>query len=246
MNELLIKEETMSSLQIAEIVGMRHADVMRSIRNMEEAWRQVNQRNFALVDYLDAKGEKRPMYKLSKTECLYIATKFNDVARAKLVLRWEELELEKRNGGFQVPRSFSEALMLAANQAKQIEEQTKQIEAKDKQIAEEAPRVLFSKAVETSKRSCLIGELAKILQQNGISIGQNRLFKWLRENGYLCNKGEKYNQPTQKAMELGLFEIKQTVINKPDGSVVVKSTTKCSGKGQVYFVNKFLGGEECI
>ena len=142
---------------------------------------------------------------------------------------------------YEIPQSFSEALMLAAKQAQQIEEQQKQIEAKDKKIEEDAPRVLFSKAVETAKRSCLVAELAKILQQNGVNIGQNRLFKWLRKHNYLCSRGQYYNQPTQKAMELGLFEIKQTTINKPDGSVLVSTTTKVTGKGQVYFVEKFLG-----
>lgn len=141
---------------------------------------------------------------------------------------------------FQLPQTFSEALRLAADQAEQIEKQKKLIEAKDEQIKQDVPRVLFSKAVETAKRSCLIAELAKILQQNGINIGQNRLFVWMREHGYLCSKGQYYNQPTQKAMELGLFELKQTTINKPDGSVLVSTTTKVTGKGQVYFVNKFL------
>lgn len=163
--------------------------------------------------------------------------------KVRLVFEVYRQVFHKTVQSFQVPQSFDEALQLAADQAKQIEEQAKKIEAKDKQIAEEAPRVLFSKAVEASKRSCLIGELAKVLQQNGISIGQNRLFKWLRENGYLCTKGAAYNQPTQKAMELGLFEIKQTVINKPDGSVQVSTTTKVTGRGQIYFVNKFLNAE---
>lgn len=141
---------------------------------------------------------------------------------------------------FHLPETFSEALRLAADQAEQLEKQKKLIEAKDEQIKQDAPRVLFSKAVETAKRSCLIAELTKILQQNGINIGQNRLFAWMREHGYLCSKGQYYNQPTQKAMELGLFELKQTTINKPDGSVLVSTTTKVTGKGQVYFVDKFL------
>lgn len=147
-----------------------------------------------------------------------------------------ECEKALQTGGFQVPSSFKEALLLAAKQQEQIE----QLEAMRKQ---DAPKVLFAKAVETSQRSCLVSELAKILQQNGVSIGQNRLFQWLRNNGYLCSKGQYYNQPTQKAMELGLFEIKQTTINKPDGTILVSTTTKVSGKGQVYFVNKFLGKE---
>lgn len=107
-------------------------------------------------------------------------------------------------------------------------------------IQHQAPRVLFARAVETSQRSILIGELAKILKQNGIEIGQNRLFTELRNTGYLCRKGDYYNTPTQQAMELGLFEIKKTSITKPDGTTLVTTTTKVTGKGQIYFVNKFL------
>ena len=134
---------------------------------------------------------------------------------------------------FQIPKSYSEALKLAATQAEQIETQQKLIETQQ-------PKVLFADAVATSDRSCLVSELAKILNQNGVNIGQNRLFVWLRENGYLCSKGEAYNQPTQRAMDLGLFEIKKTTINKPDGSIIVSVTTKVTGKGQIYFVSKFL------
>ena len=233
MNELLKNTEMMTSLQIAEVTGKLHKDVLEAIRNMEPAWVKVNGRKFPLVEYKDAKGEMRPMYQLNKTECLYVATKFNDEARAKLVIRWEELERERMAGGFQIPQNFSEALRLAAEQAERVEVQQKQIEAMK-------PKALFADAVATSDRSCLVAELAKILQQNGVNIGQNRLFDWLRKNGYLCSKGEYYNRPTQRAMEMGLFEVKKTAINKPDGSVLVSCTTKVTGKGQVYFVNKFL------
>ena len=104
------------------------------------------------------------------------------------------------------------------------------------------PMVLFAESVQASDNSCLIGELAKIISQNGISIGQNRLFEWLRENGYLIKGGERRNQPTQYSMELGLMEIKKRTIDNPDGSIRVTVTTKVTGKGQIYFVNKFLGG----
>ena len=144
-----------------------------------------------------------------------------------------ECESVLKNGGFQIPSTFSEALLLASNQAKQIEEQQKKIES-------DKPKVLFADAVSSSRRSCLVAELAKILQQNGVNIGQNRLFTWMRKNGYLCSKGQYYNQPTQKAMELGLFELKQTSITKSDGVVLVTTTTKVTGKGQIYFVEKFL------
>ena len=95
MNELITKDQRMTSLEIAEMTGKNHFDLMRAIRKMEDAWEKVNGCNFALVDYRDAKGESRPCYSLTKTECLYIATKFNDEARARLVLRWEQLEKER-------------------------------------------------------------------------------------------------------------------------------------------------------
>lgn len=103
------------------------------------------------------------------------------------------------------------------------------------------PKARFADAVAASDRSCLVAELAKILRQNGVDMGQNRLFEWLRRNGYLCSRGEYYNQPTQRAVEMGLLEVKKTTITKPDGSVMVSNTTKVTGKGQIYFVNKFIG-----
>lgn len=119
------------------------------------------------------------------------------------------------------------------------------IRKQNEQIAEMKPKALFADAVETSESSILVGELAKILRQNGIEIGQNRLFQWLRENGYLCKqKGENFNLPTQYSMDLGLFEIKKRTINNPDGSVRVTRTPKVTGKGQIYFVNKFLSLKE--
>ena len=104
----------------------------------------------------------------------------------------------------------------------------------------DAPKVLFADAVAASHTSILIGDLAKLIRQNGVEVGQNRLFQWLRDNGYLCSTGERYNLPTQKSMELKLFEVKETTISNPDGSIRITRTTKVTGKGQAYFVNKFL------
>lgn len=109
--------------------------------------------------------------------------------------------------------------------------------------AKMAPKALFADAVAASKTDILIGQLAKMLRQNGYEIGQNRLFKWLREHHYLCSKGAKYNQPTQRAMDLGLFRIKERTINNPDGSTRITVTTLVTGKGQQYFVNRFLNSE---
>lgn len=139
MDELIIKG-TMSSLQIAEITGKLHKDVMRAIRKMEFAWEKINGRKFALVEYTDEKGERRPMYQLNKTECLYIATKFNDEARAKLVLRWKELEESNKP---QLPATYLDALksLVASEEQKQQlalenKRQAEEIEAKTAEITE--------------------------------------------------------------------------------------------------------------
>lgn len=113
-------------------------------------------------------------------------------------------------------------------------------EGQQRHIKALMPGATFAKAVETSEHSILVGELARIIKQNGVEIGQNRLFSWLRDKGYLCKKGEMYNQPTQKALQMGLFELKKTVITKPNGDSLVTTTTKVTGKGQIYIVNKFL------
>jgi len=123
-----------------------------------------------------------------------------------------------------------------------VQEQAAVITSQQTALKEAEPKVLFADSVSASESSILIGELAKILKQNGIEIGQNRLFEWMRNNDYLCSRGESYNLPTQRAMELKLFEIKKTSITQPDGTVFVTSTTKVTPKGQMYFVNSFLYG----
>lgn len=102
------------------------------------------------------------------------------------------------------------------------------------------PKIIFADAVAASHNSILIGDLAKLIKQNGVDIGQKRLFEWLRNNGYLMKSGASYNLPTQKSMELKLFEIKERTINNPDGSIRTTKTTKVTGKGQQYFINKLL------
>ena len=120
------------------------------------------------------------------------------------------------------------------------EEQAKRMLLEVK-VEEQKPKVLFADAVATSKTSILVGEMAKILKQNGIDIGQNRLFTWLRENGYLIRRsGTDFNMPTQYSMDLGLFEIKETVVHKPDGSSKINKTPKITGKGSIYFMNKLV------
>ncbi|ACU92434.1 phage antirepressor protein [Capnocytophaga ochracea DSM 7271] len=133
----------------------------------------------------------------------------------------------------QIPQSFSEALRLAAEQAERIEAQQKQLQA-------QAPKVLFADTVIGSQSSCLIGELAKLITQKGYEIGEKRLFKWLRENHYLGTRGEYYNIPNQQYIEQGLFELKKGTRSGSGGVMHTTITPKVTGKGQVYFVNKFL------
>lgn len=172
--------------------------------------------------------------------------------QAKSFRKWitsEVLPSIRKTGSYSIQKQlpdFSNPAEAARAWADQYEKaQTLALENKQQaeKIQSDKPKVIFADAVSTSQRSCLVAELAKIIQQNGVNIGQNRLFAWLRENGYLCSKGQYYNQPTQKAMKMGLFEIKQTTINKPDGSILVSVTTKVTGKGQIYFVNKFIDNE---
>lgn len=197
------------------------------------------------MDATDNLGRKQQTTFVTESG-MYDVVLRSDAPTAKPFRKWvtsEVLPTIRKHGGYLTPQKVEEALLdpdvliqLATNLK---EERAKRIEAENT-VKQQQPKVLFADAVATSERSCLVAELAKILQQNGVNIGQNRLFGWLRDNGYLCSKGEYYNQPTQRAMELGLFEVKKTAINKPDGSVLVSCTTKITGKGQVYFVNKFL------
>lgn len=125
-------------------------------------------------------------------------------------------------------------------QARMIETYKEKVIVLEKKIEEDKPKVLFADAVETSKSTILIGDLAKILKQNGIDIGQKRLFSWLRDNGYLIKRnGSDYNMPTQMSMELKLFEIKETAVTHSDGHITVNKTPKVTGRGQIYFINKF-------
>ncbi|MET1238757.1 phage antirepressor KilAC domain-containing protein [Enterococcus faecalis] len=122
-----------------------------------------------------------------------------------------------------------------------LEFQQKKIEVLQLENESLKPKALFADAVDASKTSILIGDLAKLIKQNGIDIGQNRLFQWLRDNGYLiARKGESYNMPTQRSLDLGIAEIKERTHNNPDGSIRISRTPKITGKGQIYFVNKFL------
>ena len=152
----------------------------------------------------------------------------------------EVLPTIRKHGAYMTDEKAFNVIHNADGLADLLQQAADQLKAKDIQIAEMKPKALFADAVSTSNSSILIGQLAKILRQNGVNIGQNRLFAWMRKNGYLGTRGSNRNVPTQRSMELGLFKTKETVINHSDGHTTVNITTKVTGKGQQYFINKFL------
>lgn len=177
---------------------------------------------------------------------LYSLILSSKLPKAKEFKRWvtaEVLPAIRKTGGYvndtaqfvesyfgQLDPSQKHALTMMFDESKRMSAQLK----------EQAPKVLFANAVETAHNSILIGDLAKIIRQNGVDIGQKRLFDWMRQNGYLIKGGQSKNMPTQKAMDMNLFEVKESTVNNPDGSVRITRTTKVTGKGQTYFVKKFL------
>lgn len=225
------------SLKVAQVFGKLHKNVMKSIRGL--AQNLADRTWFHETTYKDDQGRTQPMFLMNRDGFTLLAMGLTGTTamqfKVGFIEQFNQMETIVHQMPTQVvtvPQSFSEALRLAASQAEQIEQQQRQIEA-------QAPRVLFSQAVETAKESVLIGELAKIICQNGVQTGEKRLFQWLRDNHYLCTHGERYNQPTQKAIEKGLFEMRKITIQVGDHTKV-KTTTKVTGKGQIYFVNKFL------
>lgn len=161
-----------------------------------------------------------------------------DMAKEIAMIQRTDKGKQVRTYFIQVEKDFNSPEKIMARALLMADKKVHKLEA---QIEADRPKVLFADAVSASKSSCLIGELAKILKQNGIDIGQNKLFQWLRSNGYLISRrGDSWNQPTQKSMQLGLFELKKTNINHADGHTTTNTTTKVTGKGQQYFINKFL------
>ncbi len=233
MNDLVImknQQAVTSSLQVAETFGKSHQHVLRDLDNLKEGVQ-----NWTDLFYEDAyihpqnKQQYRVIY-MNRDGFTLLAMGFTGKKALTFKLKYIEAfnSMEKQiQTGYSIPGSYAEALKLAADQAEQIELQK--------------PKVLFADSVATSHTSILVGDLAKILRGNGVNIGANRLFEWMRKNGYLIsgNRTDR-NMPTQRSMDLGLFKVKETVVNHSDGHTSISKTPKVTGKGQQYFIDKFL------
>lgn len=164
-----------------------------------------------------------------------------DMAKELCMIQRNEKGKQARQYFLQIEKDWNSPEKVMARALQIAGDKLKRLENK---VEADAPKVLFADAVSASKTSILVGELAKLLKQNGVDIGQHRLFRWMRENGYLIRRnGTDFNMPTQKSMDSGLFTVKETAITHSDGTVTVSKTTKVTGKGQQYFIQKFLGEE---
>ena len=227
-------------------LGFVHNEIKNGVEYSTVRWATVNQylQDFGFANKV-AKDDYIPeniFYRLAMKAKNEVAEKF----QAKVAD--EILPAIRKHGAYMTPATLDEIADntdLLMKLAQNLKAEREKRLAAEKIIEEQKPKVLFADAVETSKNSILVGELAKLIKQNGVEIGQNRLFDWLRENGYLIKaKRADWNMPTQAAMDMKLFEVKERAINNPDGTVKITRTTKVTGKGQTYFVNKFLNQKE--
>lgn len=238
MNELItvnFDTQTVSARELHKALG---------IEKRFSAWFETNSQGFienedftsVLSGTVVNNGATRELqdYELSvdmaKHICLMSRTEKGSECRQYLI------DLEK---AWNTPEQvMARALKLADRTIEQLKYDNKVLEHK---IEQDKAKVIFSDAVSTSHTSILVGDLAKLICQNGVQIGQKRLFEWLRQNGYLIKSGLSKNMPMQRYVEQGLFEVKESNVQNPDGSVRITKTTKVTGKGQIYFVNKFIG-----
>lgn len=243
MDNLTIKVENdqllVSSLEVAENFGKNHNHVLRDINNLTvQNW--TVKPMFYETTYTNSRGKQYPMYLMNRDGFSLLVMGFTGSKalewKLKYINAFNEMENKLKNQVQpRLPKTYKEALL----------ELVAQVEAREKLEAENAelkPKALFADAISESKGCTTIGALAKMLAQNGVVIGQNRLYEWLRENGYVVKDGRNKNVATQRYVEQGLFELKENLTFENGEPVIRKPTTLVTGKGQKYFINKFLKG----
>ncbi len=220
----------------AEILG--YTDTNQAIRN------HVDDED-KLTRQFNGSGQNRDMTVINESG-VYALVFSSKLPKAKEFKRWvtsEVIPSIRKHGAYMTPETLEAAILnpdtmiRLCTALKDEQDKRRALEAK---VSEDAPKVLFANAVETSQTSILIGDLAKLIKQNGVDIGQKRLFTWMRDNGYLIKNGNSRNMPTQRAMDMGLFEVKERTISNPDGTTLTCRTPKVTGKGQQFFINIFL------
>lgn len=246
MNDIILStqngEPVASSRQIAESFEKNHRDVLRAVDNLKEDVRNFAQMFFEITAP-DSYGREQRAYLMNRDGFTLLAMGFTGKAalewKLKYIAAFNEMEKKLTEQPKLTRSQLLATALIAAHE--ELEEKDKRIELLTADTERMKPKEIFSDAVSTSQNIILVGELAKLLKQNGIEIGEKRLYAWMRENGYLIKrKGADWNKPTQRSMEMKLFTIKETVICHSDGHTSVNTTTKVTGIGQVYFVNLFL------
>ncbi|EGT3641238.1 TPA: phage antirepressor KilAC domain-containing protein [Clostridioides difficile] len=249
-NLTIIKQNNqflVESREVAELIEKKHDNLLRDIRGykkiLEDSSNLRSQDFFIESTYINTQNKIQPCYLLTKKGCDMVANKMTGekgiIFTAIYVTKFEEMEQELKEKQPKLPTTYKEALQQLLIEVEEKEQLQLENQEKDKVIQLQQPKVLFADSVASSDNSILVGELAKLLRQNGIDTGQNRLFAWLRDNGYLIKrKGEDYNTPTQKSVDLGVIETKEGTRVHPDGHTSITKTPKITGKGQIYFINK--------
>ena len=253
MNEIQIfKNDSFGAVRTVEVegtpyfVGKDVAEIL-GYADPQKAMKMHIDDEDKLTRQIVVSGQNRNVTIINESG-LYSLILSSKLPKAKEFKHWvtsEILPTIRKHGAYMTEKTLEQALTspdFLIQLATQLKEEQAQRKALEQRVEADRPKVLFAEAVETSQTSILVGDLAKLIKQNGVDIGQKRLFAWLRENGYLIKSGNSTNMPTQRSMDMKLFEVKERSISNPDGSVRVTKTTKVTGKGQTYFINIFLKG----
>ncbi|EPY2306830.1 phage regulatory protein/antirepressor Ant [Clostridium sporogenes] len=254
LQKLSNKQVTIDSIEVSKMTETEHSEILKKLEGTKRADGSIKQVGiiptmtkgkipvsdyFIPSTYKDGSGKENKCYLFTKMGCEFIANKFTGekgiLFTAKYTKKFNQMEqqLQQPKDSYMVENPIERAKVWIKEQ----EEKQKLLEENEKN----KPKVLFAEAVSVAHTSILVGDLAKLIKQNGVDIGAKRLFAWLRENGYLIKrKGTDYNMPTQYSMDLGLFEVKETSITHSDGHISISKTPKITGKGQIYFINKFM------
>ena len=253
MNEIQIfKNDSFGAVRTVEVegtpyfVGKDVAEIL-GYADPQKAMKMHIDDEDKLTRQIVVSGQNRNVTIINESG-LYSLILSSKLPKAKEFKHWvtsEILPTIRKHGAYMTEKTLEQALTspdFLIQLATQLKEEQAQRKALEQRVEADRPKVLFAEAVETSQTSILVVVLAKLIKQNGVDIGQKRLFAWLRENGYLIKSGNSTNMPTQRSMDMKLFEVKERSISNPDGSVRVTKTTKVTGKGQTYFINIFLKG----